>query len=114
MNNRVVKRKIGIAYILTPIDFGGAEKVSLNFLKNFNTDKFRIVPILLIRPWEDKVFFIRELEKHRINYLTIPVAIKPSKEGRDYFRIIRCYQRLFLILKQGNFDLVHTNAYRAV
>ncbi len=113
MSNISGKRKIKVAYALTPVDFGGAEKVSLNFLRNFNTDQFEIVPILLIRPWERGNFFIQEIEKHKINYLTIPVAIKPSNKGRDYFRIIRCYQRLFLILKQGNFDLVHTNGYFA-
>ena len=36
MNFKTEKRKIKVAYVLTPIDFGGAEKVSLNFLKNFN------------------------------------------------------------------------------
>ena len=113
MSSIAGNRKIKVAYVLTPIDFGGAEKVSLNFLKSFDRDKFEIVPFLLIRPWEDKVYFTQEIEKHKINYLTIPVAIKPLKEGRDYFRIVRCYQRLFAFLKEGKFDIIHTHGYFA-
>lgn len=107
------KWRIKVAYVMTPIDFGGAEKVSLNFLKNFNTNNFEIVPFILIRPWEDKVFFVNEIEKAKIKYLTIPVANKPAVEGRDYFRIVRCYRILLSFLMRGGFDIIHTHGYFA-
>jgi hypothetical protein len=44
-----------IAFILTPITFGGAEKVSLTFLKGVDRTKFEIHPILLTRPWESEM-----------------------------------------------------------
>jgi len=113
MDNIGVKQKIKIAYVLTPIDFGGLEKVSLNFLKNFNLNKFDIVPILLIRPWEDRNFFLQEIQNHKIRYHTIPVAIKPLDKGRDYLRIIRSFFLLFSILRKGDFDILHTNGYFA-
>jgi glycosyltransferase involved in cell wall biosynthesis len=104
---------IRVAYILTPVDFGGAEKVSLTFLRNVDRTRFDICPILLIRPWENGNIFMEEIERENYQYLTIPVAIRPLKEGKDYFRVIRCFTMLFSILKGQNFDLVHTNGYFA-
>jgi len=104
---------IRVAYILTPVDFGGAERVSLTFLKNVDRTLFDICPILLIRPWETGNIFIEKIEKENYQYLTIPVALRPLKEGKDYFRVIRCFKMLFSILKGKNFDLVHTNGYFA-
>lgn len=113
INSEKNKNKIKIAYVLTPIEFGGSEKVNLNFLNNFNEGKFEIIPILLVRPWEDKNYFIQEVEKNKIHYLTIPVAIKPLERGKDYLRIIRCFHRLFSILRRDNFDIIHTHGYFA-
>ena len=104
---------INVAFILTPIDFGGAERVSLNLLKAYDRKKYNILVILLIRPWEEKTFFAIEIEKLNIKYLTIPVAIRPLENGNDYFRILRCYRILFSIFKKGEFDIIHTNGYFA-
>lgn len=111
MNREYGNRKIKVAYFLTPIDFGGAERVSLNFLKNFNADKFEIVPILLTRPWEEKKYFEKEISKKGLKYHTIPVARRPAKEGRDHFRVVRCCRMLLALLKQERFDLIHTHGY---
>lgn len=104
---------VKVAYILTPIDFGGVEKVTLNFLKNVNKDKYQIVPIVLIRPWEKENYFVKEIEKLGYKYFSIPVAVKQKNEGRDFFRIIRCYKILFQILRKQKYDIVHTNGYFA-
>lgn len=104
---------INIAYVLTPIDFGGSERVSLNFIKAYDKAKFNIVPVILVRPWEPKPFFAKELDKLGIEYLTIPVAKKPLEDGKDYFRILRCYRILFSILRSKKFDIIHTNGYFA-
>ncbi len=113
MSSIAVKRKIKVAFILTPIDFGGAEKVSLNFLKSFDQNKFDILPIILIRPWEDKVFFAQEIEKYKMAYLTIPVEMKLSSGRRDYFRVFRCFKILFSILMRHKYDIIHSNGYFA-
>ncbi len=55
----IILSALKIAYIITPIDFGGAERVNLNFLKNVDRSKFQIAPIILTRPWEEDNFFIR-------------------------------------------------------
>lgn len=104
---------IKVAYILTPIEFGGAERVSLNFLKNINQNEFKVCPIVLVRPWESSNVFIEEIEKENYQYLSIPVAIKTLNEGRDYFRVIRCFKMLFSILRRERYDIVHTNGYFA-
>lgn len=109
----IQSKMINVAFILTPIDFGGAERVSLNLLKAYDKEKYNIVPVLLIRPWEEKTFFAMEIEKLSIDYLSIPVAARPLEDGKDYFRILRCYRILFSIIQQGAFDIIHTNGYFA-
>lgn len=99
-----------VAYILTPITFGGAEKVSLNFLRTVDRSRFDIQPILLIRPWEEELYFARELRQLGYAYETVPVALKTSG---DPMRVPRVAHRLLSILKKGAFDLVHTHGYFA-
>lgn len=108
-----ILKKIKIAYLLTPIDFGGAEKVSVNFLKNVEREKLYINPIVLIRPWENNNLFVDEIERENYRYFKIPVAIKPLSEGRDQFRLIRCFGILYSLLRKGHYNLVHTNGYFA-
>ena len=102
-----------IAYILTPVEFGGAEKVSINFLKNVNKKDFRVYPIILVRPWENRNEFIEKIEKDHWEYVSIPVAKKALGEGKDYFRVLRCFRILFSMLRKGRYDLIHTNGYFA-
>lgn len=105
--------RIKIGYILTPIEFGGSERVNLSFLKNIDRDKYDICPVLLIRPWENKNLFIEELKKENYRIYQVPVAIRPRSAGRDYFRFIRCYRIVHSFLSKGSFDLVHTHGYFA-
>ena len=102
-----------IAHISAPIEFGGAEKVSLTLFRYANRDRMRIYPILLVRPWEEDGFFVRELQKEGYSFAKVPVAIKPVSQGRDYFRLIRCAMLIYAELKKGNFDIVHTHGYFA-
>lgn len=102
-----------IAYIATPVDFGGAEKVSLNFLKNVDRTRFDISAILLVRPWEADNAFVEEIKKARFEIHKVPVAIRPSSEGQDFLRVPRCFKLIHSILKNGSFDLVHTHGYFA-
>ncbi len=104
---------IKIAYIMTPVEFGGAERVNLTFLKNVNREQFIIHPILLVRPWETNNLFVNALSEMGYHSSTIPVAKKPIHSGRDYIRILRCIFILYRILSQEKFDLVHTHGYFA-
>jgi glycosyltransferase involved in cell wall biosynthesis len=104
---------IRIGLVLTPLDFGGAEKVSLTLLKNINRNEFNIIPIVLNRPWEQENVFQEELKKEDYEYVTIPVAMYRSSEKRDYFRVLRCIKILWSIVKRERFDLIHTNGYFA-
>jgi glycosyltransferase involved in cell wall biosynthesis len=104
---------IKVAYILTPVEFGGAEKVNLTFLRAVDRTRFEICPILLVRPWEDRNPFIEQLGEKKYSIHKIPVAIKPRSEGRDYFRILRCIRNLYRILSKDSFHLIHTHGYFA-
>lgn len=103
-------KKFKIAYILTPITFGGAEKVSLNFLRAIDRNRFDVKPILLVRPWEQETYFARELGRLGYDYETLPVSIKA---GGDPLRTFRVTYRLYSILKNGSFRLAHTQGYFA-
>jgi len=102
-----------IAYILTPVDYGGSEKVNLTFLKNVDRERFDIRPILLVRPWEKDNFFQTKIQELHYSFHDIPVAVKKRSEGKDYFRIIRCIYALYKILSAEKFHIVHSHGYFA-
>jgi glycosyltransferase involved in cell wall biosynthesis len=102
-----------IAYILTPVEFGGLERVNLNFLGNTDRSRFDIHPILLIRPWEKENFFAKKLEETNYSFRTVPVALRPKSKGRDFLRILRCIRIVYGILRGGGFVVVHTHGYFA-
>jgi glycosyltransferase involved in cell wall biosynthesis len=103
-------KRFRIAFILTPVEFGGAEKVSLTFLKNFDRSRFQILPILFTRPWERENHFERKLKEENCAFFQVPVA--QTKKG-DYLRVMRCYRIVHRMLKDNSFDLIHTNGYFA-
>jgi glycosyltransferase involved in cell wall biosynthesis len=105
-----VSQKIKIAYILTPVTFGGAERVSLNFLKSVDRTKFDVNPILFLRPYEPEPYFLIELKKLGFRHVAFPIA---RKETGDFLRPIRCFSQLYSVLKNGCFDVVHTHGYQA-
>jgi len=106
-----MKKKI--AYIVTPVEFGGAERVSLNFLKNVDRNKFQIYPIIFFRPWEADSIFLKELKKEDFSVYKIPVSVRASLEERDRFWLVRCFKMIFLTLLKGRFNLIHTHGYFA-
>jgi len=101
--------KYKIAYVLTPVTFGGSEKVSLNFLKHVNRDKFDIEPIIFVRPWEEN-FFQEEIRQLKLKTFSIPVS--KSVKG-ELFRVPRCLMKLKEIVGAHEYDLVHTHGYLA-
>ena len=106
----MTESRLRVAYILTPITFGGAEKVSLNFLGSVDVTRFEVRPILLIRPWEEELYFGRELRRLGYSYETVPVALHRRK---DPLRVLRAMYRLYSYLRDGAYDLVHTHGYFA-
>lgn len=103
-------KKYKIAYVLTPIDFGGLEKVSLNFLKHVDRDRFEIEPIMFLRPWENGNIFGDEIRRLNFDSFTIPVS--NSVKG-ELFRVPRCLLNLKDIIRKRHYDLVHTHGYLA-
>ena len=91
-----MKKKI--AYVVTPVEFGGAERVSLNFLKNVDRNKFQIYPIIFFRPWEADGIFLNELKEENYPVHKIPVSVRASLKERDRFWLVRCFRRIFLTL----------------
>jgi len=107
------RTKKKIAYVVTPVEFGGAERVSLNFLKHVDRNKFQIYPILFFRPWEADSIFLKELKKENYVVYKIPVSMRASLNERDRLWLVRCFKMLFLILLKERFNLIHTNGYFA-
>ncbi|MHA1629823.1 MAG: glycosyltransferase [Candidatus Heimdallarchaeota archaeon] len=108
-----IGQRYRIGYLCTPIEFGGSEKVNLNFLRNVSRVRFDINPILLIRPWEKDSFFIRQLNEAKYRAHKIPVAKKLRSVGRDYLRIVRCFKELYRFLSNNKIQLLHTHGYFA-
>ena len=107
------KEAFKIAYLLTPIEFGGAERVNLNFLQNVNRKQFDIYPVLLVRPWEKENIFIKKLGEENYPVHKIPTTTRTHSEGRGYFRFLRGFWYIYSYLKKGSFDLLHTHGYFA-
>jgi len=101
--------KYRIAYIMTPVEFGGSEKVGLNFLRNVDRSAFEIHPILFFRPWEGDSFFLKEIKKENFSPHRIPVSLGKH----DYLWLMRRSKKLLSYLRQGHFDLLHTHGYVA-
>lgn len=108
--NRSRNQKHRIAYVMTPITFGGGERVNLNFLKNVDRERYDIEPIMFLRPWEPENYFKNEVDKMGFHCFTIPVA---KSNRRDYFRIGRCFIKLLDLVKSRSYDLLHTHGYQA-
>jgi UDP-N-acetylglucosamine:LPS N-acetylglucosamine transferase len=108
-----MKMKKRIAYIATPVEFGGAEKVSLNFLRNADRNQFLIYPVIFFRSWEGDSTFLQELKKEDYVVYKVPVSVRSSLKERDFFWLIRCFKIIFSILVKERFDLVHTHGYFA-
>ena len=102
-----------IAYILTPIEFGGAERVSLTFLANVDRRRFRISLAALVRPWEQDSLLLQRLARAGYPITRVPVARQPRTVGPDRLRLVRCFRRIHAFLKQGAFDVVHSHGYFA-
>lgn len=108
-------KKLSIVYILTPIIYGGSEKVTLTFLENINRNKYDINLILLTRPWEDKTSFEKKLNKYNYTYFLVPVSKFQHKFFfvKDFFRVPRVAYKIYSILRKSKFDLIHTTGYFA-
>ncbi len=105
-----MSKKMKIAYVATPITFGGTEKVNLNFLKYVNRDQFAIEPILFLRPWESEKIFESELKKLGFKHYSISVAKSTNPE---LFRVLRCLFDLLKVIRGNSYDLIHTHGYLA-
>ena len=108
-----MKIKKKIAYIITPVEFGGAEKVSLNFLRNIDRNQFLVYPVIFFLPWEGDSIFLQELKKEDYVVYKVHLSVRSSPKERDFFRLIRCFKMIFSILVKGRFDLIHTHGYFA-
>lgn len=101
---------VRLAYILAPLEFGGAEKVSLEFFRNMDKERFLVDPILLVRPWEEETLFAKEIRKCGFDYVTVPVGLR-TDDGP--IRILRAIREFHRILSQAPYQLIHTNGYFA-
>lgn len=107
---RDVTKRYNVAYVMTPITFGGSEKVSLNFLKHVDRDKFNIELILFLRPWEDNNTFEAEIKHLGFTYTSIPVS---NNKFFDLLRVPRCLIKLKEVIAANSYDLIHTHGYIA-
>ena len=102
-----MKKKI--AYLVTSVQFGGSEKVSLSFLLSIDRQLFEIQPICFFRPWETDNFLTKEIRKAGFSVYGIPVSLGKF----DYLWFFRRVRMLYALLRRGDFDLLHTHGYAA-
>ncbi len=96
--------------MVTPVTFGGCERVSMNYLRVARRERFDIVPILFIRPWEDEPLFATELRGMGYSFHSVPVGMTLTG---DYFRLFRAVRMVLAILRLHGIDLLHTHGYFA-
>ncbi len=102
--------KIKVAFILTPITFGGSEKVSINFFSTVDRSSFEITPILILRPWEEEPHFHKELSNLGYEKSILKVYLNKCGGVKSVFQVA---WSIFNILKNNKYDVVHTNGYFA-
>jgi glycosyltransferase involved in cell wall biosynthesis len=96
--------------MITPVTFGGCERVSMNYLKVADRGRFDIVPILFVRPWEDETRFAHELRAMGYFFHSVPVSMTLTG---DYFRLVRVVRMVLAIIRPYKMDLLHTHGYFA-
>ena len=105
-----MSKKYKIGYVLTSVTYGGLEKVSSCFLEAYDKQKFDVFPIILVRPGQEENLFLQRLEQNQLLFYKIKLA---SNSRQRLTVLIRCYRRMYDIIKQRSFDLVHSNGYLA-
>lgn len=104
---------IRIAYILTPIEFGGTERVSANFLKHVDRTAFDPTVFALLRPWESNNRFLKQIYEEGLDVVKVPVALRRPEEGRDILRVLRCFLHIYRGLGDRKIQAIHTHGYFA-
>lgn len=108
-----MKPRIKIAYIITSVLFGGAEKVTLNYLRAYNTQLFNISLFQFTRKWEKTSFFSNEIKNKGMHSYYLPLGKRHSEDKKNYLRLVGSFIRLFMHIKRGNYDIIHTHGYLA-
>lgn len=103
-------KKIKVGLMLTPVEFGGAERVCLTLLQNIDRQRFDVNPILLTRPWEFPNFFVCKLREENLDFVELPVA---RRDQGDYLRVARCLGLVYKAMKHQRPDVLHTHGYFA-
>lgn len=104
-----IEKNYKVAFVLTSVTYGGLEKVSSCFLRNYNKHQFDIQTIVFHRPWQEDNRFIKWIEQTNNLFFKISSARHNSVVKKDFFKVLRRYLELFRLIKNGDFDLVHTN-----
>lgn len=103
-----MNKKHKIACVLTSVEYGGIESVCLSLLRSCNQQRYEIIPIVLARPEVSENDFVRTLNKYQIRYFTISLTIVRNKIEHG-LAIVRCLYELYRIVRNNNFDLIHSN-----
>ncbi|WP_281795974.1 glycosyltransferase [Desulforhabdus amnigena] len=102
-----------IIYLFPAISFGGAERINLNFLEHVRRDSFNIQPVVLVRPWEKDNHITKRLVELDYRLLEIPVALTPSQQQKDRFRLLRALRLFLQELLHDSVQLIHSHGYFA-
>lgn len=93
-------KKIKIIYIIPTLDMGGAERLTVDIIKNLDPEKFSVKIICLKR------FGVWGLE---LKGRGVPLILLGQKSGFSFFSLIK----LIKILRQERPDIVHTHLFGA-
>lgn len=93
-------QKIKIIHIIPTLDFGGAERLVIDIIKNLDQEKF-IVKLICLKRFDTLGLELK-------NY-GVPLILLEQKHGISFISLIK----LIKILKQERPDIVHTHLFGA-
>lgn len=101
--------RLRIGMLITSVDFGGLEKVVIELLENIEKDSFEVVPLLFIAKRKNQNAFVSYLQKSGKSYFPIVVDSCRFKYANPVVNLRKVYS----LLKNQKFDILHTHGYRA-
>ncbi|MFA6171738.1 MAG: glycosyltransferase family 4 protein [Patescibacteria group bacterium] len=99
------QKKIKIIYALPGLRIGGAERFTIDLIKNLDKEKFEAKLLILEGASEEAEDWRRELENERVEILDLK-----KRKGKDK---IKCLIRYYKALKAENPDILHAQLFTA-
>lgn len=106
--NYMQNQKIKIAYVITKLICGGAQKIILSLAGGLDKDKYQLTVISGQVPDSEKDC-VAQLAEANVKLVIVPQLIRNISPLNDLFALCN----IFRLIKNGGFDIVHTHTSKA-